>query len=111
MRRYWILVSLGALLIGVALAIGLTPVHGSLVIGFEPSSISCGSSLIKRAPVDSVSPARLPFVGSDPCSLARDHRRLPVKILGGAGAVLLAAASLEALLTGRRESAEGGRRP
>jgi hypothetical protein len=108
MRRYWILASLGALLIVVALAIGLTPVHSDLLFfanengpGGDPS-ISCGSPLVKHPPIYGAPFEGLRLEGNDPCSLARDHRRLPVKIAGGAGLVLLAAASVDALSARRR---------
>lgn len=108
MRKYWILTSLGLLSIVIALVVGFTPVHSSLLIGANENgpgghpSISCGSPLIKRPP--SYSP---PFTGmrledNDPCSLARDHRRLPVKIAGGAGLVVAAAGSIGLLVTRRR---------
>jgi len=113
MRPYWVLASLGALLIVIALAIGLTPVRGSLQIvanengpGGHPS-ISCGSPLVKRHPTYSAPFTGMRLEGNDPCSLARDHRRRPVEIAGGAGLVLLAAASIGALVTRRRVFARG----
>lgn len=113
MRRYRILASLGALLIVVALAIGLTPVHGSLLItsdeygqGGRPS-ISCGSALLKHRPTYSAPFTGLRLDGNDPCSVARDHRRRPVEITGGVGVVFLAAALIDALV-GRRRGGAGG---
>ena len=110
MRRFWVLLFVGVLLVAVALVIGVTPVHGSLDIlatengpGGHPS-ISCGSPLFKQPASYRAPFTGLRLEGNDPCSLARDHRRGPVKILGGAGLLVLAAASADALLARRRRS-------
>lgn len=110
MRRTWILTSLGSVSIAGALAVGLTPVHDSLLIattewgpGGRPT-ISCGSPLLKKPPSYSAPFEGIRLQGNDPCSVRRDHRLLPVKILGGAGLLVLGAATADALWSRRRKT-------
>ena len=103
----------GLLLVAAALVIGVVPVHERFQLlctengPCGTASATCGSPLFKerasyKAPFEGIR-----FEGHDPCSLDRDHRRGPIKIVGGAGVLVLAAGSADAVLIRRRRKAAG----
>lgn len=110
-NRFWVLLMLALLSLSIALVIGLWPVHVTITIGGTENgpggtpTVSCGSPLFKQRATFSAPFTGIRYDGNDPCSLTRDHRRLPVKILGGAGLVLLASWAGDAFLTRRRAAA------
>jgi hypothetical protein len=82
----------GSILLAASIAVGLWPVTvGAGIIqansGGVRTSISCGSPLFKSHPVYSAPFGAIRTPRFDDCSRTRDHRRLPVKILGSSGLV------------------------
>jgi hypothetical protein len=108
--RTWILLVLTLGMSAAAVAIGVWPVQVTEEFFSEwgngpngPVTVSCGSPLFKESATLDVPYSYHPYEGRDLCLLTRDHRRGPMKILGGTALLLLLGTAYDAVANQRRE--------